>query len=50
MVFDMIMLGETLRTLFSDRRHAIEPRHTSFILPGADLPADQSIPAVHPGA
>ena len=50
MVFDMIMLGETFRTLFSDRRHAIEPRHTSFILPGADLPADQSIPAVHPGA
>jgi lipopolysaccharide/colanic/teichoic acid biosynthesis glycosyltransferase len=50
MVFDMIMLGETFRTLFSDRRHAIEPRHTSFILPGADLPADESIPAVHPGA
>jgi len=48
------MLGETFRTLFSDRRHAIEPRHTSFILPGADLPADlpadHSIPAVHPGA
>ncbi len=50
MVFDLVILGETLRTLFSDRRHVVEPRHTSFILPGADLPADHSIGAVHSSA
>jgi len=46
MIFDTIILGETFRTLFSDRRHAIEPSHTSFILPGADLPAHHSMPVV----
>jgi len=51
MVFDVVILGETFRTLFSDRRHAIEPRHTSFILPGADLPADHApIPALRSSA
>jgi exopolysaccharide biosynthesis polyprenyl glycosylphosphotransferase len=42
---DLVILGETIRTLVADRQYSVEPKNVSFILNSDWIPAEQSAPA-----
>ena len=40
LVFDLVILGETVRTLFVDRQYTVEPTSVSFILGSERIPGE----------
>ena len=42
---DLVILGETIRTLVADRQYSVEPKNVSFILDSDCIPAEPPQPA-----
>jgi hypothetical protein len=42
---DLVILGETIRTLVADRQYSVEPKNVSFILNSDWIQAEQPAPA-----